>query len=76
MIYDRPVQTCSKLRCTARSEVAVAIRYEAREVVFTDLPRRADPGLLQLCLEHADRLTPPLGWRIRDARSLAASRPG
>ena len=27
-----------------------------------------DPGLVDLCPEHAGRLTPPIGWRIVDLR--------
>jgi len=45
------------------------MRYEAREVLLTDLAAEHDPNLLDLCGVHAERLTPPLGWQMRDERS-------
>ncbi|MGZ8604685.1 MAG: DUF3499 family protein [Actinomycetota bacterium] len=33
-------------------------------MIVHDLALEADPNLVDLCLEHAERLTPPLGWRI------------
>jgi hypothetical protein len=29
-----------------------------------ELTADSDPNLVDLCLEHAERLTPPMGWRI------------
>jgi hypothetical protein len=58
------VRTCAKLRCTSRASTTVALRYGEREVIVHDLALEADPNLVDLCLEHAERLTPPLGWRI------------
>jgi hypothetical protein len=40
-----------------------------------DLAGEPDPNLLDLCGEHVDRLTPPLGWTVRDARSLGSRAP-
>lgn len=33
-----------------------------------ELTEERDPTLVHLCTEHTDRLTPPIGWRIRDTR--------
>jgi hypothetical protein len=44
--------------------VTIALRYGDREVIVGDLTPDTDPNLVDLCLEHADRLTPPIGWRI------------
>lgn len=66
------MRTCAKMRCTARPVATVAMRYEAREVIVTDPSPRPDPSLLDLCAEHLDRLTPPLGWSMRDARQPAS----
>ena len=44
--------------------VTAALRYGDREVVVGELTHRADPNLVDLCLEHAQRMTPPIGWRI------------
>jgi hypothetical protein len=49
----------------------VALRYGDREVLVGDLTPEADPSLVDLCLEHAERLTPPIGWRIIDQRTRA-----
>jgi len=32
-----------------------------------------DPNLLDLCEEHVDRMTPPVGWTVRDERVSAAA---
>lgn len=63
------MRTCAKLRCRARARATVLLRYEDREVVIGELAPEPDPSLVDLCAEHADRLTPPLGWRINDVRS-------
>ena len=48
--------------------MTVALSYGAREVVLGDLSPDPDPAFVDLCREHADRLTPPIGWRIVDVR--------
>jgi len=30
-----------------------------------------DPNLLDLCDEHVERMTPPVGWVVRDERTSA-----
>ncbi|MBI2237530.1 MAG: DUF3499 family protein [Actinobacteria bacterium] len=62
------MRTCAKMRCESRAAATVALRYEAREVVISDLAPEPNPNLLDLCAEHAERLTPPVGWRVRDER--------
>jgi hypothetical protein len=46
------------------------VRYDARVIELVELVHEPDPGLVELCSEHAARLTPPLGWTIagRSAR--------
>jgi hypothetical protein len=61
------------MRCGAEPVATVALHYSAREVVITDLQPDRDPNLLDLCRDHVDRMTPPLGWSVSDRRSLAAS---
>jgi hypothetical protein len=58
------VRSCAKLRCRDRASVTVTLRYGVREVVVGSLTPEPDPGLLDLCLEHAEAMTPPIGWRI------------
>jgi hypothetical protein len=62
------MRICAKLRCRTEAVVTVALRYGDREVVVGDLTPDTDPTLVDLCREHADRLTPPIGWRIVDVR--------
>jgi hypothetical protein len=61
------------MQCRAEPVATLALLYTAREVVIGELTARRDPNLLDLCREHVDRMTPPLGWTVRDERSLAAS---
>lgn len=56
------------MRCESRAAATVALRYESREVLIGDLAPERDPNLLDLCAEHAARLTPPVGWQVRDER--------
>jgi len=60
------------MRCGAEPVVTVALAYADRAVIIRDLAAERDPNLLDLCREHADRMTPPLGWTVRDARAPAS----
>jgi len=42
-------------------------------VVIGDLVPERDPNLLDLCEEHVARMTPPVGWTVRDERVSAAA---
>ena len=66
------MRICAKLRCRTSATVTVALSYRDREVVVGELAPDTDPTLVDLCREHADRLTPPIGWRIVDVRVPAA----
>jgi Protein of unknown function (DUF3499) len=63
------MRTCAKKPCGARPEATVALRYEEKVVVLTDLLPAPDPGLMDLCRGHSDRLKVMVGWSIRDQRS-------
>jgi len=52
------------MRCPEPPSVTVTLRYQEREVILGDLLPERDPKLLDLCREHADRMTPPQGWRL------------
>ena len=49
--------------------MTVSLSYQDREVIVGDLLTERDPHLLDLCREHVDRMTPPVGWIVRDLRS-------
>jgi len=42
--------------------------------VIGDLLAERDRNLLDLCREHVERMTPPVGWAVVDDR-VAASEP-
>ena len=56
------------MRCNADPAATVSLRYGDREVVIVDLTGERDPNLLDLCEEHVSRMTPPVGWTVRDDR--------
>lgn len=63
------MRTCAKMRCGLEPVVTVSLSYGEREVEIADLLPERDPHLLDLCREHTDRLTPPVGWTVRDRRA-------
>ena len=65
-----PMRQCVKMRCEERAVATVALRYAERVVWIRDLIPQRDPNLLDLCVDHADRLTPPLRWRLLDERRV------
>ncbi len=58
------MRTCAKPRCGSDASFTAALRYGDREVLVGELTAESDPNLVDLCPEHAERLTPPMGWRI------------
>ena len=59
------------MRCGEPPAATVSLRYTDREVVVGDLLPQRDPNLLDLCAEHVARMTPPVGWTVRDERAPA-----
>lgn len=49
----------------------VALRYQDRQVLVTDLRPEADRRLLDFCREHTRTLIAPIGWVLRDERASA-----
>lgn len=57
------------VRCGAPAAIKMAFAYGARLIWLEDLTQPIVPGLgYAMCEAHADRLTPPLGWRLLDKR--------
>ena len=44
--------------------MTLTLRYGDREVLVGGLSPEPDPNLVDLCRDHAERLTPPIGWHI------------
>ena len=61
------------MHCNAEPAATVSLLYPDRQVVIGDLVRDRDPNLLDLCDEHVARMTPPVGWTVRDGRVSAAA---
>ena len=56
------------------ASTTAVVRYEAREIELRALPDRPDPHFVELCSEHAARLTPPRGWTLAgDTARLSVS---
>ena len=68
------MRICAKMRCEAEPIATVSLFYSERRVVISDLHPERDPDLLDLCREHVQRMTPPVGWSIRDERAPAFAR--
>jgi Protein of unknown function (DUF3499) len=66
------MRTCAKMRCAAEPVATVTLRYAQREVVIGELAAQRDRNLLDLCRDHVDRMTPPVGWTVHDERSAQA----
>ena len=62
------MRTCAKMRCEAEPVATVSLRYTEREVLIEDLLAERDRNLLDLCRDHVDRMTPPVGWTVHDRR--------
>jgi len=62
------MRTCAKMRCDAEPVATVSLRYAERRVLIGDLLAERDRNLLDLCREHVDRMTPPVGWSVDDSR--------
>jgi Protein of unknown function (DUF3499) len=56
------------MRCNAEPSATVSLLYADRLVVIGELIGDRDPNLLDLCDEHVARMTPPVGWTVRDER--------
>ena len=70
------MRTCAKMRCEAEPVATITLGYAEREVVIGGLLAERDPNLLDLCREHAERMTPPVGWTVRDERQAATAATG
>jgi hypothetical protein len=60
------------MRCGHEPVATISLSYAQREVVVVDLLAERDPNLLDLCREHVDRMTPPVGWAVIDRRTAPA----
>jgi Protein of unknown function (DUF3499) len=59
------------MRCGRAPAATVFLLHEERAVVIADLTAERDDAGLDVCDEHVGRMTPPLGWSLRDRREAA-----
>lgn len=64
---------CTRIDCDRPAAATVRLSYDARLVLIQDLASERSPYLLDLCVDHVDRLTPPMGWGLRDERVPVAA---
>ncbi len=58
------------VRCSGPAAIVMAFDYRQRLVWLEDLTEPVIPGAgYAFCVQHADRLTPPLGWTLTDRRA-------
>jgi hypothetical protein len=65
------MRTCAKMRCGQEPVATISLAYAERAVIVQDLLAERDPNLLDLCRDHVERMTPPVGWHVRDHRAVA-----
>ncbi len=63
------MRACAKMRCGHEPIATVTLSYGERQVLVGELLPDRDPNLLDLCREHVERLTPPVGWTVHDRRA-------
>ncbi|NND04318.1 MAG: DUF3499 family protein [Acidimicrobiia bacterium] len=59
-------------RCAQTAEAWMSFDYDARLIEIHNLPDAWDGyGGYAMCTPHANRLRPPVGWNLTDARDMA-----
>jgi hypothetical protein len=57
-------------RCGNPAATFMSYDYAERAVWLEDLTTATAESGHPLCVDHADRLTPPMGWTLTDRRSV------
>ena len=59
-------------RCAQPAEAWMSFDYDGRQIEIINLPEFWDGyGGYAMCMPHANRLRPPVGWDLTDARDMA-----
>ncbi|MCD0451195.1 DUF3499 domain-containing protein [Actinocorallia sp. API 0066] len=59
-----PVRICSRTACKASAVFTLTYVYRDSTAVLGPLAAYVEPHCYDLCAEHADRLTAPMGWEL------------
>ncbi len=62
--------TVSCARCGSPASYQMTFAYGDGAVWLDDLIDALLPHGYSLCADHADRMTPPLGWTLTDRRTV------
>ena len=62
---------CARPGCNLAASATLCYHYAERTVWLEPLLVEAHPANHDLCANHANRLSPPKGWRLEDRRSSA-----
>jgi len=65
-----PTMIVNCARCGSPAGTFMSFAYVDRAVWLDDLIIRDDAHGYALCADHADRMTPPLGWTLTDRRTV------
>jgi uncharacterized protein DUF3499 len=60
---------CVRPGCGVIAEAALTYHYASRTAWLDDLEGDPYPSTYELCTQHADRFTVPLGWNREDRRT-------
>ncbi|GAA4128807.1 DUF3499 domain-containing protein [Actinomadura keratinilytica] len=59
-----PVRICSRTACKAPAVFTLTYVYRDSTAVLGPLATYAEPHCYDLCAEHSERLTAPMGWEL------------
>lgn len=59
-------------RCAQPADAWMAFDYDERHIEILNMPEAWNGyGGYAMCTSHANRLRPPVGWNLTDARDMA-----
>lgn len=61
---------CARPDCADQATATFGYDYGERTVWLTDLATEPHPSTYDLCRRHANALRVPVGWQLRDRRTL------
>lgn len=61
---------CARPGCANSADATLGYDYAERVVWLVDLSDQPHPSTYDQCRRHADTLTVPRGWELRDRRQL------
>lgn len=69
----KTARLCSRPTCAQVAHATLSFDYATQRAVLTQLIADLTPELYDLCEAHADRTSPPRGWKLTDERYVPAT---